>query len=305
MQQRTTTKEEYQKQVNIIIEYINNNLNEDLDLLTLAEKTIFSSFHFHRIMKSFLGESLGAFIMRIRVETAARLLRYTDLPIQDIAYQVGYDVPSSLSKVFKLFYNVSPTEFRNNKNYTIMRPLLLNNDLNLKAPKIREIESKEAIYLQIFGKYSDVDFCGSWNKLWQYVKENKLFSAGIEHLCVYYDDPKVTEADKLRTDICLVIPQKANTIPNVEDICVFNENADKVRAKGQIGIKEIKGGKYAVFSYQGSYENLGSVYDTIYGKWLPESDCKLRNTSGFEKYLNNPERTSPDKLKTEIYIPIE
>lgn len=304
MQQRTT-KEEYQKQVNIVIEYINNNLNEDLDLNTLTEKTIFSPFHFHRIMKSFLGESLGAFIMRVRVETAARLLRYTDLPIQDIAYQVGYDVPSSLSKVFKLFYNVSPTEFRNNKNYTIMRSLLLNNELNLKAPKIQEIESKQAIYIQIFGKYSDIDFCGSWNHLWQYVKENKLFSAGIEHLCVYHDDPKVTEADKLRTDICLVIPKKEKTTPNAEGSCVYKEDSKEVKAKGEIGVKEIRGGKFAVFTYQGSYEHMGSVYDTIYGKWLPESDCKLRNAPGFEKYLNNPDKTSPDKLKTEIYIPIE
>lgn len=305
MQQRTTTKEEYQKQVNIIIEYINNNLNEDLDLNTLTEKTIFSPYHFHRIMKSFLGESLGAFIMRIRVETAARLLRYTDLPVQDVAYQVGYDIPSSLSKVFKLFYNVSPTEFRNNKNYTIMRPLLLSSELNLKAPKIREIESKQVIYIQIFGKYSDIDFRGSWNLLWQYVKENKLFSAGIEHLCVYYDDPKVTEADKLRTDICLVIPKIAKTTPGVDDICVYREDNKTIKPKGEIGVKEIKGGKFAVFSYQGPYDNMESVYNTIYGKWLLENDCKLRNAPGFEKYLNNPDRTSPDKLKTEIYIPIE
>lgn len=286
MRQRLSTKEEYQKQVNIIVEYISAHLGEELDLSTLADKANFSPFHFHRIMKAFLGESLGAFIVRLRIETAARLLRYSELSIQNIAYQTGYDVPSSLSKAFKLFYGISPIEFRNNKNHTIMRASLLNENLQLKTPKVQELEPKQVIYIQAFGKYSDVDFCGTWTRLWQFVKENKLFSAGIEHICVYQDDPKVTEADKLRTNVCLVIPKKAE-------------------AKGEIGIKEISGGKYAVFLYQGSYENLGSVYDTIYGKWLLESEYNLRDAPAFEKYLNHPDKTSPEKLKTEIYIPIE
>lgn len=286
MQQRPSTKEEYRKQVNIIIEYINNHLSEEMDLSLLAERANFSPFHFHRIMKAFLGESLGNFIVRLRVETAARLLRYTDLPVQDIAYRIGYDVPSSLSKAFKSFYGISPIKFRNNKNHTIMRPSLLNDELNIKAPKILDLETKDVIYIQLFGDYSGLDFPGTWGRLWLYVKENKLFSAGIEHICIYHDDPKVTASDKLRTDICLVVHKP-------------------VRPKGEIGTKEMKGGKYAVFLYQGPYEHLGSVYDTIYGKWLPESGCKLRDVPAFEKYLNHPDRTSPEKLKTEIYVPIE
>ncbi|MDR3226182.1 MAG: helix-turn-helix transcriptional regulator [Prevotellaceae bacterium] len=73
-------------------------------------------------MKAYLGEAVGTFIVRMRVETAAKLLRYTNMSISDIAYQVGYDVPSSLSKTFKMFYNISPNEYRNNKknyNYEI------------------------------------------------------------------------------------------------------------------------------------------------------------------------------------------
>jgi AraC family transcriptional regulator len=50
---------------------------------------------------------------------------------------------------------------------------------------------------------------------------------------------------------------------------------------------------------------LGEVYDTIYARWLPESGEKLRNYHCFEKYINNPDNTPPEKLKTEIYVPIE
>ena len=97
MQQKKTTKEEYQKCVNVVVEYIIQHLGEDIDLKSLARITNFSPFYFHRIMKAFLGEPIGTFIVRTRTEAAARLLRYSDIPIADIAYRIGYASPSSLS----------------------------------------------------------------------------------------------------------------------------------------------------------------------------------------------------------------
>ena len=108
MQQKKTTKEEYQKCVNVVVEYINQHLGEEIDLKSLAKVSNFSPFYFHRIMKAFLGEPIGTFIVRTRTEAAARLLRYSDIPIADIAYRIGYSSPSSLSKVFRQFYGISP-----------------------------------------------------------------------------------------------------------------------------------------------------------------------------------------------------
>ncbi len=278
--------ETYQHRLNIIVEYINNNLDKEMDLNTLAEISHFSPYHFHRIFKGMIGEPVGAFIVRMRVETAARLIRYTSLPIEEICYKVGYNVPSSLTKVFKQFYGISPTEYRNNKNYIIMKQQKINEDLKIKGPKITEVKSKNAIYIRLAGEYSQLDFGGAWQRLWNYVKENKLFSAGMEHIAIYHNDPKITETEKLLTDVCLTTKKE-------------------VSAKGEIGVKEIPGGKYAVFTYTGPYSNLSQVYDTIYGKWLPESEYELGETACFESYLNNPENTKPEKFKTEIYLPLK
>lgn len=286
MQVKNSTREEYQKRINIIIEYINHHLDEDIELVKLAEMSNFSLFHFHRIAKAFLGEPIGAFITRVRVETAARLLRYTDIPVSEVAFRVGYDVPSSLSKTFQLFYGISPSMYRKDKNYTIMETQNPQPELKLKAPKIRELETKNVIYIHLTGKYSELDFCGTWTRLWGYVKECKLYSAGIEHISVYHSDPKVTEPDKLQTDICLAIHKP-------------------VKRSGRIGVKQVPGGKYAIFQYQGPYSNLGAVYDMIFSEWLPQSGEKLGDKDCFEKYLNNPENTEPEKLKTEIYLPLQ
>lgn len=286
MQQRTSTTDGYRKQINIIIEYINNHLDGPIELAKLAEISHFSPYHFHRITRAFMGEPIGAYIVRIRLETAARLIRYTELPVSEIAYRVGYDVPASLSKSFKQQYGISPMEYRNNKDFTIMQTEKKEMPVNIKGPKVSDIPAKRVIYIKLTGKYGDLDFCGSWQRLWQFVKEHKLFSLGIEHIAIYHDDPKVTEGDKLRTDICLVVKKEA-------------------KAEGDIGVKEIKAGRFARFLYQGPYSNLDAVYDTIYGKLLPESGLQLRDYHCYEKYLNNPEKTKPEKLKTEIYVPVE
>ena len=95
-------------------------------------------------MKAFLGEPIGTFIVRTRTEAAARLLRYSDIPIADIAYRIGYASPSSLSKVFKQFYGISPLEYRNNKNFVIMKPAIIRPDLELKS-EIKSIPARNVI----------------------------------------------------------------------------------------------------------------------------------------------------------------
>ena len=52
---KKTTREEYQKCVNAVVDYINLHLGEEIDLKSLAKISHFSPFYFHRIMKAFLG----------------------------------------------------------------------------------------------------------------------------------------------------------------------------------------------------------------------------------------------------------
>ena len=285
MEQKKTTREEYQKCVNAVVDYINLHLGEEIDLKSLARISNFSPFYFHRIMKAFLGEPIGTFIVRTRTEAAARLLRYSDIPVADIAYRIGYSSPSSLSKVFRQFYGISPKEYRNNKNFVIMKPAIIRPDLELKS-EIKNVEARNVIYIRLSGDYKLNDYGGTWGRLFQFVKEQNLPMGEPMPLCIYHDDPKVTPVEKLRTDVCMVLPEP--TTP-----------------KGDVGFKILPAGRYAVFMYKGSYEHLQGVYDTIYGKYLPEMECTLRDEASAERYMNDPCTTAPEDLLTEIYIPIE
>ena len=281
---KNITYNDYIQRINKVVAYINNHLDETLDLKTLANEAALSDFHFHRIFKALKGEAIGGYITRLRLEATARLLRYTALTIEEIAFNIGYETPASLSKAFKKQYGISPTEYRTNKDTYIMKKEIINLDLALKAPKIVTLEPKNLIYVALTGAYGSLDYGKAYEQLWAVIKAQKLFTKGIESICISYDDPKITEGSLQRSDICLAIHKPASP-------------------QDEVSCKTLAGGKYAVFFYQGSYENLSQVYDTAV-RWVIDHQYTLREEPFFEKYLNDARRTPKEKLKTEIYIPI-
>ena len=281
---KNITYNDYVQRINKVVAYINNHLDETLDLKTLANEAALSDFHFHRIFKALKGEAIGGYITRLRLEATARLLRYTALTIEEIAFNIGYETPASLSKAFKKQYGISPTEYRTNKDTYIMKKEIINPDLALKTPKIVTLEPKNLIYVALTGAYGSLDYGKAYEQLWAVIKAQKLFTKGIESICISYDDPKITEGSLQRSDVCLAIHKPASP-------------------QDEVSCKTLAGGKYAVFFYQGSYENLSQVYDTAV-RWVIDRQYTLREEPFFEKYLNDARRTPKEKLKTEIYIPI-
>lgn len=286
MKNRLTTEEDYRRRVNLVIEYVREHLDSEIDINILAELSAFSPFHLHRILRGYLGEPIGAFIVRTRVEAAATLLRYSDMAISDIAYRVGYGTPSSLTKAFVKQMKISPTEYRTTKNYRIMTTQSPRPEVNLTKGKTVELEPKTVLYIRATGSYSSVDFGSLFARLWGEVKRQSLYTAGIEHIGMYYNNPEITSGENIMSDVCLRICKPA-------------------QPHDDIAVKEIPGGRYAVFTYTGEYHKVGLAYDKIYGELLAKNGLEPRSNFCMEKYISDPSKTAPEKAKTEIYIPVE
>lgn len=276
----------YQENLNRVVDYIHNNLDRKIDIAELAKLSNFSPFHFHRITRALLGEPIGAFITRTRLETAAKLIRYSEMPIEAVAYSVGFETPSSLSKAFKNHFGISPSAHRNKKELIIKNTNTMKTTLNIKTPKILDIEDKNCLYYSMQGAYQNLDYASAWTKLWAEVKAQKLFTKGIQHIGLPHDDPNATDPNKTRYDACLIIHKDAKPNANV-------------------GVKTLKGGKFAMFLYQGSYKHFAEVYDYMFNGWLLHTEHELRDAPCRERYISHPDRVAEDKLKTEFYIPIK
>lgn len=95
-----------------IIDFILNNLSEDLALADVAKQANMSVSHFSRYFKQETGLTFLEFMNGARLENACNLLLRTDVSVQDISTQVGYNNVSNFIKQFKRKKSISPLQFR-------------------------------------------------------------------------------------------------------------------------------------------------------------------------------------------------
>ena len=100
----------YSKRITKTIDYIEENLFEIIDLEILADKCNLSLSRFKHLFKEETGIPPSEYIIRKKVEKAQILLEEQDLPIKNIAYDLGFSSPAYFSTVFKQYNGYSPTE---------------------------------------------------------------------------------------------------------------------------------------------------------------------------------------------------
>src|ERR1700722_16682468 len=123
---KTKANSEYAQRIDRVIDYLRRNLDRPVKLAELASVACFSEFHFHRIFRAVSGETLNSFTNRLRLEKAARLLRYSDQSLTDVAFDCGFSSSATFSRAFRSSYDTSPSQFRKSgeiKNSKICKEL--------------------------------------------------------------------------------------------------------------------------------------------------------------------------------------
>ena len=118
----TKIRKEYIKRITLVLDFIEKNLHADLSLESVSQKAYYSSYHFHRVFSTIIGESLNQYVNRKRVERiAAILLTSSNKSIKELAYIYGFNSESSFSRTFKKYYGISPTKFKSEGKYTLSK----------------------------------------------------------------------------------------------------------------------------------------------------------------------------------------
>lgn len=94
------------------LKYIDDNLDETINLEMLSKKFFFSPFYFHRLFSVIVGKSLAAYIRDRRILYACKQLSCTERTILDIALDNGFNSSQSFSRTFKEIQGLSPSEYR-------------------------------------------------------------------------------------------------------------------------------------------------------------------------------------------------
>ena len=99
--------------LNRALDYIEENLSEQIDKQHIAKLACCSEFHFYRLFSFVSGIPLGEYIRHRRLTKAAFELQNSKIKIIDLALKYGYESPEAFTRAFQKLHGVTPTLARN------------------------------------------------------------------------------------------------------------------------------------------------------------------------------------------------
>lgn len=103
--------------INEINKYIERNINKRLTIKEVAEVFHYTPNYLGHIYRESMGMNFGNYVVKCKMETAAKLLKVSHNQIGDVARTLGYEHMTHFIRHFKSYWGVTPNIYRNgNKN---------------------------------------------------------------------------------------------------------------------------------------------------------------------------------------------
>lgn len=281
----TNDHPDYQPRIESACRYLEEHLDTDPPLDEVAKQAHFSPFHFHRLFRGLTGETVRGYSRRLRLERAAHHLIHSDSDILNIALDAGYSSHEAFTRAFTKHFSINPSEFRAQKQEAkAPAASALSNPIDVR---IERMEPCAIACARHVGPYTEVG--AAWKTLmkWGWMK---LVFGKARTFGMCFDDPDVTDPTRIRYDACMVVPD--NT---------------KVK-KNAVQLRELPAATYAVTLHEGPYSLLGETYAALFAHvalhTINNKHWRLGDPPSIEQYLNDPRKTKPEDLRTEIWMPV-
>ena len=298
--------------VNRAIDYILGHIHEELSVDDVAAHCHFSKYYFSRMFRKETGESVYAFIKRLKLEQSAfRMKVEPGRTVTEIGCEFGYS-PSNYSWMFRQRYQTNPVNFRRTVEQATVRHAFMHMDAvggaaertisDLHAgegqdPKtygclerfeecnrkitIQNLPDYFVLYERRIGSYHQLngqlgDFIGKYQRF--VTKDTKFLERT-------YDDPVITDTEGCLYDICMSVDKSVLNETDLEK-CDLNKSDLNRGALNEsvLNTCTIEGGKCAVYPYKGYGKHIYAAYQTIFTVWLPRTSYTLDYRSGFDIY---------------------
>ena len=278
--------EQYQRQLDVVTDYIYAHLDEDLSLETLAHVSGFSRYHWHRIYRAVRGETAAQTVRRLRLERAAAMLTETSLPVERIAWKAGFTGTEVFSRAFLRAYRTTPSRFRiGGRPASIDSPVTScgsgsTSSVSQDPGWAVRVETRRGYRLAVSehrGSYMDI------GRAFSRVRDR--VGSGSPMVAIYEDDPDAVPPADLRSAAGTVV-DPSTKIPH------------------DLTERMVPAGRYAIMRYIGPYSSMHAAYRWLYGQWLPGSGEEPRDHPIIEEDLTDPATTPPVDAVPEILLPL-
>jgi AraC family transcriptional regulator len=314
----TTHISEYRLRLNRCIDYIQHHYGETLNLSRLAEVACFSKFHFHRIFRALMGETVNDCIQRVRLEKATyKLIFDKDQSITDIALACGFSSSQNFARCFKAHYGATPTRVRAEYNWNAWAARLnalkgadgrqaaagdaildrylqqhqITRDSLLASPEpmavaIRQMPALRVAYVRSRGPYRVEQIASAFGKVLQWARPKGLMERQPLVLGVLWSSLDITPREKLLYDACIAVPEA-------------------IKADRWVNIQTLKGGTFGVYRCEIESGRHEEAWMRLILNWLVSSDYQPDDRPGYEIYYSASTSDPLGRAVVELCLPVK
>lgn len=277
---------EWLKGLNQTMEYIEKNLDEEIDAEQLGKIAGCSGYHFQRMFSYLANMSLSEYIRRRRMSLAAVDLMEKDAKVINIALKYGYNSPTAFNRAFQSIHGFAPSLVKDHQK-TLKAFAPMHFSMSISGAEVLEyrIVKKEAFRI--------VGLC-------------ETLSSDIEQN--FIEVPKFWEKTAMSGKIPMLLPLMNQepmgllgaSIVKQENEWSYYIAVSSTQPKGEFEETIIPAYTWAVFYKEGTMQDLQKLEKRIVTEWFPTSGYEYDQGPDLEVYLN----TDPMNAKFEIWVPI-
>lgn len=277
-------------QLNSAINYMEEHLEDDIDLEKVAAIACCSAFHFQRMFSYIADIPLSEYIRRRKMTRAAFDLQSTGIKVIDIAIKYGYDSPTAFTRAFKSVHGISPSEAKSaGTKLKAYPPISFKISIKGDTEMNYRIEKKEAFRVVGIKEHFELNIEENFKEvpmLWKKTAESGMISAIFSLLC---KEP----FGLLGVSTCM----------NGKDFDYYIAVATDKEVPDGMCEYTVPECTWAIFESIGPLpETLQNLQKRIVTEWLPTSGYQYANAPDIEVYTDGNQQS--EDYKCEIWLPI-
>ncbi len=274
------------KRLNNAMEYIEENITEEIEYDDLAKICFCSTHHFQRMFSYMANVTLSEYIRRRKMTLAAVDLQSTNDKVIDIALKYGYLSPTAFNRAFKSVHGVAPS-LAKRREVTLKSYMPLNFQIIIKGVEEMNyrIEKKDEFRIVGISVPLDKEMEKNFEKI-PNIWNDAMQEGSIVKLAEIMDgEPKAL----LGVNVCV-------DKDNWKYFIAVSSSKDKGGFEEYIVPKAT----WAIFSGEGAGVSIQQLMQKAFTEWLPNSGYEYAKTPDLEVYYD----PNPEDTKYEVWIPV-
>ena len=239
------TLNHYGQRLEPVLRWLASHPDADPDLYRLADLACLSPYHFHRVYRALMGETVNATVQRIRMHRAAVALGRSEASLREVAQRAGYESDAAFNRAFGATFGISPGRYRaaRSRPFDPQEP-------GMYPIKIETFPGATLAVLSHRGSYQEIG--PLFSRVFMLAASRGLARPESVGYGVYLDDPEQVPASELRAKAGMSVAPDADLGDELERF-------------------EIPQGRCAILTYTGPYNEMDKPYNWMFSEWLPGS----------------------------------